>query len=313
MLVDIGAHLFAAAGRLTYEEGRPARRASRISPDVLTSALGAVSDLALALSPEEAAAANAAACRAVLPLLRGSEDPGRVAAVKEGIKTLHAAAVTGQPPPDGVQQQLEAALRDLSSSTAGKRKAPERSSSKQQQESLAQQRGQAAPAAEEEVPMGSGSSKRQHVAELDDTSPVVFDLPCQTCGLVEGDEMLVCEYCSRASNHLECAGLSGVPEEVWVCKDCEGRRAEAQEAADMEGRWALGVFPGYDEPFWGRVATMGCFGQLEITFSDGEVWQGVRMCELMGKQLLAGKISLQLQPEGCVVPSVVLKRFRSKV
>ena len=248
-----------------------------------------------------------------------------MAVVKEGVKTLHAAAVTGQPPPDGVQQQVEAALRDLSS-PAGKRKAPEgnSSSSKQQQKESAQQQWQAAPAAEEqsleEVPRGSGSSsrhgggsKRQHVAELDDTSPVVFDLPCQTCGLVEGDEMLVCEYCSRASSHLECAGLSVVPEEVWVCKDCEGHRAEAQEAADMEGRWALGVFPGYDEAFWGRVAAMGCFGQLEITFSDGEVWQGVRMCELMGKQLLAGKISLQLQPEGCVVPSVVLKRFRSKV
>jgi len=226
-----------------------------------------------------------------------------------------------------VQQQLESALRDLSSSTAGKRKAPERSSStssKQQQKESAQQRGQAAPAAEgqslEEVPRGSGSSsrdgagsKRQHVAELDDTSPVVFDLPCQTCGLVEGDQMLVCEWCSRASSHLECAELSVVPEEVWVCKACEGRRAEAQEAADMEGRWALGVFPGYDEPFWGRVAAMGCFGQIEITFSDGEVWQGVRMCELKGEQLLAGKISLQLQPEGCVVPSAVLKRFRSKV
>jgi hypothetical protein len=40
--------------------------------------------------------------------------------------------VTGQPSPDGVQQQMEAALRDLSS-PAGKRKAPEGSSSKQQQ------------------------------------------------------------------------------------------------------------------------------------------------------------------------------------
>ena len=44
MLVDIGAHLFAAAGRLTYEEGRPVRGAFRISPDVLTSVLWAVSD-----------------------------------------------------------------------------------------------------------------------------------------------------------------------------------------------------------------------------------------------------------------------------
>jgi hypothetical protein len=164
MLVDIGAHLFAAAGRLTYEEGRPTgRRASRISPDVLTSALGTVSDLALALNPEEAAAANAAACRAVLPLLRGSEDPGRVAAVKEGIKTLHAAAVTGQPPPDGVQQQLEAALRDLSP-PVGKRKAPEG---------------------------GSSSSKQQQKEALQQQEAMAIDqIPCEVCGDPEGDCLL---------------------------------------------------------------------------------------------------------------------------
>ena len=242
---------------LTYEEGRHVRRASRIPPDVLTSALGAVSDLALALSPEEVAAANAAACRAVLPLLRGSEDPGRVAAVKEGIKTLHAAAVTGHPPPHGVQQQLEAALRHLSS-PAGKRKAhagKSNSSSKQQQKESAQQRGQAAPAAEgqslEEVPRGSGSSsrdgagcKRQHVAELDDTSPVVLDLPCQTCGLVEGDQMLVCEWCSRASSHLECAELSVVPEEVWVCKACEGAQSRGSGISRYGGQVGSGGFSG---------------------------------------------------------------------
>ena len=37
----------------------------------------------------------------------------------------------------------------------------------------------------------------------------------------------------------------------------------------MEGRWALGVFPGYDEPFWGRVAAMGCFGQYITTLQKG--------------------------------------------
>ena len=74
MLVDIRAPLFAAAGRPICRERRPVgRRGSRISPNVLTSILGAVSDLVLVLTPEEEATVNAAACHGVLPLL----SPGR--------------------------------------------------------------------------------------------------------------------------------------------------------------------------------------------------------------------------------------------
>jgi hypothetical protein len=83
-----------------------------------------------------------------------------------------------------------------------------------------------------------------------DGRPVVADLPCQTCGKAEGTYMLVCEWCSRASTHLGCAGLPVVPKEVWVCTGCGRHRAEAQEAADLDGRFVLGSFPGYHEPFY---------------------------------------------------------------
>jgi hypothetical protein len=259
MLIDIGAHLFAAAaqGRLTYKEGRPIRRASRIPPDVLTSALGAVSDLALALSPEEAAAANAAACRAVLPLLRGA-DASKVAAVKEGIEALHAAAVTGQPAPDGVQQQVEAALRDLSSS-AGKRKAPagNSTSSKQQRGHATggrqQQQGPSQEAATEQQqePAGGSSSKRQRVASLEDAERqpmIIEELPYQVCGISEGSDMLVSDdWCGSGARHLGCLGSAEVPEGVWCCSSmCAEHIGEAEAAAYLHGRWVLGKFQGVE-------------------------------------------------------------------
>ena len=283
MLVDIGAHFFAAAGRLTYEEGRPVRRASRIPPDVLTRALGAVSDLALALSPEEAAAANATACCAVLPLLRGSEDPGRVAAVKEGIKALHAAAVTGQPPPDGVQQQLEAALRDMSSST-GKRKVPEGNNT---------------------------SSKQQRV--LGAEQPISIDeLPCQICGIPEGSSMLVCDWCGSGAGHLRCLGLADVPDGVWCCSSmCEEHSEEAQAAADLHSRWVVGRFPGITGGFWGQLSYVS-FGLLQLRYSDGELYEGVWVAHVLGGELLVGHSNLELQPVGCVVPAAVLRRCGTK-
>lgn len=270
------------------------------SSRALAAALAAVNDLATAL-PAEADAANESACKAVLPLLRGAAvgDP-RVALVRDGITALHSAALAGAEAPAGVQRGVHEALRGLAS----------RGSSSEH----------AAPVGDAG---GSGSSavqvgmKRAHPVmkgPVSDDRPVVDDLPCQTCGNAEGADMLVCEWCCRASSHLGCARLTVVPNEVWLCSACEGQgqRVEAQVAADLDGRFVLGSFPGYPEPFWGRVNALGCFGKLEITFSAGETWHAVRVCEVKGEQLLGGEIALQLQPEGCVVPSAVLKRFQGK-
>jgi hypothetical protein len=253
----------------------------------LAAALAAVNSLAMAL-PEEADDANELACRSVLPLLRaaGSGDK-RVAVVREGITALHSAALEGTQAAAGVQRGLLEALRGLAahgSSSSG-------------------------PVTSAAAGSSNESWKRQHV----DDAPVVLEsLPCEKCGQSEGDIMLVCEYCCRASTHLACAGLDEVPQEVWVCTGCVSHRAEAQQAADMDGRWLLGTFPGYRDPFWGRVASMNCFAQLEVSFVDGEVWQGVKVSEVKGQQLLDGKISLQLQPEGCVVPPALLKRLKKR-
>jgi hypothetical protein len=252
----------------------------------LAAALAAVNSLAMALA-EEADDANELACRTVLPLLRaaGSGDK-RVAVVREGITALHSAALEGTQAAAGVQRGLLEALRGLGSSSSHP----------------------VGPAAAG----SSNQSRKRPVADVDDAPVVVDSLPCEKCGQQEGDCMLVCEYCCRASTHLACAGLKEVPHEVWVCTGCVRHRAEAQEAADLDQRWLLGTFPGYKDPFWGRVSSMNCFAQLQVTFSDGEVWQGVKLSELKGQQLLDGKISLQLQPEGCVVPSAVLKRLKKR-
>ena len=235
---------------------------------------------------EEADDANELACRTVLPLLRaaGSGDK-RVAVVREGITSLHSIALEGTQAAAGVQRGLLEALRGLGSSSSG-------------------------PVASAAAGSSNESRKRQHVD--DDTRVVVDSLPCEKCGQQEGDVMLVCEYCCRASTHLACAGLDEVPREVWVCNGCVRHRAQAQQAADLDGMWLLGTFPGYKDPFWGRVASMNCFAQLEVTFVDGEVWQGVKLSEVKGQQLLDGRISLQLQPEGCVVPPAVLKRLNKR-
>ena len=110
--------------------------------DSLAAALAAVNTLALALTAEEADAANEQAVRSVLPLLRAASDSGRVQVVREGLKQLHAATVKGELAEAGLQHRVQEALGSLASEVgtaavaeAGKRKAPESSScsSKKQQ------------------------------------------------------------------------------------------------------------------------------------------------------------------------------------
>ena len=153
--------------------------------------------------------------------------------MKEGIKALHAAAVTGQPTPDGVQQQLEAALRHLSS-PAGKRKAHAgNSSSSKQQRGHApggrqQQQGPSQEAATEQQqePAGGSSSKRQRVGLEDAGEPMTIEeLPCKVCGDSAGSDMLVCDWCGSGAGHLGCLGMAEVPEGAWCCSSkCEDHR-----------------------------------------------------------------------------------------
>ena len=259
----------------------------------LAAAIAAVNSLAMAL-PGDADAVNEQTCRAVLPLLGSASGSGdtRVAVVREGITALHSAALEGTQAAAGVQCGLLEALRGLAGHVSSSSSSPVTSGA-----------------------MGSSNSQKRKKRIEDERAgdtPVVSDLPCEKCGRVEGEEMLVCEYCCRASTHLTCAGLTEVPQEVWVCMGREKHKTEAQEAASLDGRWLVGTFPGYKAPFWGMVASMNCFAQLEVTFVDGEVWQGFKLCQVKGQQLLDGRISLQLQPEGCVVPTAVLQRFKKR-
>jgi len=261
----------------------------------LAAALAAVNTLALSLTAEEADAANEAACRAVLPLLRAASDSTRVQVVREGLQRLHAAAVTGELVEAGLQQRVQEALRCLAAAAGGG----------QQQHEVA--------AAVAEAPIGSSgrSSKRRRVdlKPLNAGEPMTIDdLPCLVCGISEGSHVLVCDWCCRGAGHLGCLGLAEVPEAVWCCSSkCEQHREEAQAAADLHGRWVVGEFQGVEGAFWGQLSYVS-FGVLKLQYSDGELYEGVRV----GHERLLNHRALVLMPKGCTVPPKVLKVFRGK-
>jgi len=283
----------AALGKLCYEPQRPKRTlgdaatttrpaAAEVGP-ALAKAYAALTDLALSTSESEAAAAQELACAEVLPILRAasSSSSSDVAVVREGIKALHAAAVTGQMAPSGTPQQVQEALQALCG-----------------------------------ISLQPSSKRHKPVAAAAATEDVLVDsLPCEHCQVSEsdGDPMLVCDWCGSASAHLRCLGLSSVPADVWLCSACkeEGHRQSAQEAADLDGRWVLGRFrKRIAKPFWGQVSCIGCYGLLDLRYSDGEVYSGVRAAHLHGRESLVSHIGLELQPVGCVVPPAVLRKFR---
>jgi len=230
----------------------------------------------------EAAAAQELACAEVLPVLRAasSSSSSHVAVVRDGIKALYAAAISGQIAPSGTLQQVQEALQALW------------------------------------VPSQPSSKRHKPVAAAADAEEMqVGSIPCEHCQISEsdGDPMLVCDWCGSASAHLRCLGLSSVPADVWLCSACkeEGHRQSAQEAADLDGRWVLGRFrKRIAKPFWGQVSCIGCYGLLDLRYSDGEVYSGVRAAHLHGRESLVSHIGLELQPVGCVVPPAVLRKFR---
>ena len=262
----------------------------------LAAALQAVNTLALALTASEADTANEQAVRVVLPLLRAANDSSRVEVVREGIKQLHMAAVKGELAEPGLQQRVQEALRCLATEVgrsavaeAGKRKAPEGRSS-------------------------CSSKKQQRTAvEAGDSAPMtIVDIPCQVCGISEGAQMLVCDWCAASAGHIGCLGFTEVPADSWFCSStCGGHRETAVTAAKLHARWVLGTFSGVQEPFWGQLSYVA-YGVLSIRYVDGAVYQGVRVGHLMGQERMVEHQGLLLQPEACTVPAGVLSKFKEK-
>ena len=261
----------------------------------LAAALEAVNTLALALTEAEADAANEQAVRAVLPLLRAASDSSRVQVVREGIKLLHMAAVKGELAEAGLQQKVQEALRCLATEVgtsavaeAGKRKAPESSS------------------------CSNRKQQRLSVEAGDSAATTIDDIPCQVCGISEGSDMLVCDWCAASAGHLGCLGFTEVPADSWFCSSiCGGHREAAVAAGAMHGRWVLGTFSGVNQPFWGQLSYVA-YGVLKIRYVDGEVFEGVRVAHLMGQERMIHHQGLLLQPEACTVPAGVLRVFKEE-
>ena len=258
----------------------------------LAAALAAVNTLALALTAEEADASNAQAVRAVLPLLRAANDSSRVEVVREGIKQLRMAAVKGEMAEAGLQQKVQDALRCLIGTSAvaeaGKRKAPEGSSC-------------------------SNRKQQRFSVEAGNSAAMTIDeILCQVCGISEGSDMIVCDWCTASAGHLGCLGFTEVPADSWFCSSsCGSHRENAVAAGAMHGRWVLGTFSGVQEPFWGQLSYVA-YAVLKIRYVDGAVYQGVRVGHLMGQERMVEHQGLLLQPEACMVPADVLKRFKEK-
>ena len=228
------------------------------------------------------------------PLLRAANDSSRVEVVRDGIKQLHMAAVKGELAEAGLQQRVQEAVRCLASEVgtsavaeAGKRKAWESSSCR--------------------------NRKQQRVSvEAGDSAPMTIDdIPCQVCGISEGTQMIVCDWCANSAGHIDCLGFSEVPADSWLCSStCEVHR-EAATAAKLHARWVLGTFSGVQEPFWGQLSYVA-YGVLKIRYVDGAVYQGVRVAHLMGQDRMVEHEGLLLQPEACTVPAGVMKKFKDK-
>ena len=286
-----GAGLAAAAGAAPPETGGGSSTA-----ELLATALEAINTLALALTAAEADAANEQAVRAVLPLLRAASScSDKVEVVRAGIKLLHAAAVKGDLAEPGLQEKVQEALRCLASEVgtsavaeAGKRKAPESSS------------------------CSNRKQQRISVEAGDSTAMTIDEIPCQVCGISEGSDMLICDWCAASAGHLGCLGFTEVPTDSWFCSStCEVHRDAAVAAGAMHGRWVLGTVSGVNQPFWGQLSYVA-YGVLKIRDVDGEVYQGVRVAHLLGQERMVEHQGLLLQPEACTVPAGVLKVFEEK-
>ena len=221
----------------------------------------------------------------MLPLLRGASDSSRVEVVREGIKQLHMAAVKGELAEAGLQQRVQEALRCLATemgtaavTEAGKRKAPEASSC-------------------------SNRNQQRTALEAENQPMTIDDIPCLVCGISEGEQMIVCDWCANSAGHIGCLGFTEVPADSWFCcSTCEVHREAAVASGAMHGRWVLGTFSGVKEPFWGQLSYVA-YGVLQIRYVDGAVYQGVRIAHLIGKERMVEHQGLLLQPEACTVPA----------
>jgi hypothetical protein len=140
----------------------------------------------------------------------------------------------------------------------------------------------------------------------------IDEIPCHVCGISEGSDMLICDWCAASAGHLGCLGFTEVPTDSWFCSStCEVHRDAAVAAAKLHARWVLGTFRGVEERFWGQLSYVA-YGVLKIRYVDGAVYQGVRVAHLMGQERMVEHQGLLLQPEACTVPAGVLRKFKEK-
>jgi hypothetical protein len=172
--------------------------------------------------------------------------------VREGIKQLRLAAFKGELAEAGLQQQkVQEGLRCLATEVgtsavaeAGKRKAPESSSC---------------------------SNRKRTALEAENQPMTIDEIPCHVCGISEGSDMIVCDWCAASAGHLGCLGFTEVPADSWFCSStCEVHREAAAAAAKLHARWVLGTFRGVKEPLWGQLSCVA-YGILKIRYVDGAV------------------------------------------
>jgi hypothetical protein len=307
----------------------------------LLAALAAVGGLAMALGADEADAAYAAACHTVLPVFQAAgvtgQDP-RVLRVRRGIQALHAAVLAGCAAEQGVQQQVQTALRALqgdavtssapavaqgqavgaavATGRSGKRPRLRAPATAAERGSGTGREGQGG-----RVVAGPGACLAGPTAE---EAPITLDeLPCQHCGVSEGEDMLLCGWCDAATAHLACTGLGCMPgaDEVWLCSHCAeapARRQQVQAVEALDGRWVKSVFKLKNgrctRPYWGQLGAAS-YGTLVVQYEDGERWEGLLPGQVRSSadhELPRNHVSLTLQPQGCTVPLSVLAKFRSE-
>jgi hypothetical protein len=270
--------------------------------DILLAALDAVTGLAMALS-DDADRELSSVTAATVPLLRmaGSSSHPLVQQVRDGLRQMHKAAVSGSGMPAGVQQAVMTALRSLAAQPADEAAPVEQAGARA---------GAGAAAAGPAEAMGPSGAKQKHSSEQ---QAWIQEQPCQVCGSPDGDQ-LVCDACLRCWHleHVVPAPLAVVPEGTWLCSECEavaGLKEAVEEALSYHGRWVMSKFPRVAKPFLGQVSysSMGC---CSIKYSDGEAWDGVSVRQVRGQDVLEGHSWVKLQPGG--PPQEVLDVFQEK-
>ena len=119
--------------------------------------------------------------------------------MRENIKLLHAAAVKGELAEPGLQQRVQ---EESGSSRAARRHSSGRA---------------AASGRSSREGAGTGAQVQQKTAATfsggrgyGSARMTIDQIPCQVCGIAEGSDMIVCDWCAASAGHLGCLGFTEV-------------------------------------------------------------------------------------------------------